>query len=129
MRQTILLLLFSAISYGQSISGNYEFHYRENRTPNGWDKVETSGKVIFYEDRETNTVTIITSDRKELLYVKSRQLFIKQGSFLYTLVDDDYRECSFRVVVKDTLNTLEFYYYSDRVGEKYYRLILMKCED
>ena len=124
----LLLLLVCSTAFSQRIIGNYEFQYRENRTPNGWDKVNTPGKVIFYEDKNTNTVTIITSKRVELLYVKSRQLFIRQDTFLYTLVDEDYKECSFRIVVNETLNTLEFYYYSDRVEEKYYRLKLQKCE-
>lgn len=129
MKQLLLLLLFSTMSFSQAIGGTYEFHFRENRTPDGWDKVETSGKVVFYEDRKTNTVTIITPDLEELLYVKSRQLFIRQDTFLYTLVDDDYKECSFRIIVNGTLETLEFYYYSDRAEEKYYKLNLMKCED
>lgn len=103
-------------------------NYRENRTPTGWDKVDVRGEVIFYEDKNTRTVTIVTPKRVELLYVKSRQLFIRQDTFLYTLVDEDYKECSFRIVVNETLNTLEFYYYSDRVEEKYYRLKLQKCE-
>lgn len=124
----LLLLLVCSTAFSQSIIGNYEFQYRENRTPTGWDKVDTPGKVIFYEDKNSRTVTIITSKRVELLYVKSRQLFIKADSFLYTLVDDDYKECSFRIVVNGTLNTLDLYYYSDRVEEKYYRLKLQKCE-
>ena len=123
----LLLLLFCSTAFSQSIIGKYEFKYRENRTPTGWDKVDVKGEVIFYEDKNTRTVTIITPKRVELLYVKSRQLFIRQDTFLYTLVDEDYKECYFRIVVNETLNTLEFYYYSDRVEEKYYRLKLQKC--
>ena len=119
----LLILFLSFTSFAQSIQGNYEFKFRENRTPKGWDKVETIGKVVF----ENNEVTIITPNKIEKLYVKSKQLFIRQKSFLYTLVDNNYKECRFRVVVIDTLNTIELYYYSDRVGEKYYRLNLVKC--
>jgi hypothetical protein len=119
----ILLLLVSITSLGQSIDGRYEFSFRENRTPDGWSTVDVSGEVVF----NNNEVEIITLMKREQLYVKSKQLFIRQKSFLYTLVDNNYRECSFRVVVKDTLNTIELYYYSDRVGEKYYRLNLVKC--
>lgn len=125
----LILLLFTSLSFSQAISGTYEFHFRENRTPIGWDKVDVSGTVVFYEDRKTNTVTILTPDKEEHLYVKSRQLFIRQDAFIYTLVDEDYNECSFRIQVIGTLDKLELYYYSDRIEDKYYRLNLMKCED
>lgn len=121
----LLVLLFTQLSFSQEI--RYEFAYRENRTPTGWSKVQTPGEVVFYEDKHTNTVTITTSHKHQQLYVKSKQLFIRQDTFLYTLVDDYYNECSIRVVVKDTLDTIDLYYYSDRVEDKYYRLILKKC--
>jgi hypothetical protein len=122
-----IVLFICFTSFSQSIQGSYEFQYRENRTEDGWKKVDTKGEVIFYEDKKTNTVTIVTSKRVEKLYVKSRQIFIKPGNFLYVLVDDNYKECSFRIVVINTLNNLELYYYSNRIEEKYYRLILKKC--
>lgn len=124
----LLLLLVCSTAFSQSIIGRYEFKYRENRTPTGWSKVDVKGEVVFYEDKKTRTVTIITPKRVELLYVKSRQLFIRQDTFIYTLVDEDYKECSFRIVVNDTLDTIDLYYYSDRVEEKYYKLKLQKCE-
>jgi len=122
----ILLILITQVTFSQE--RKYQFEYRENRTPTGWQRVETSGDVIIYEDRYSHTVTIITDTKHEHLYVKSRQLFIRQDTFLYTLVDEDYRECSLRIVVNSSLDTIELYYYSDRVEEKYYRLILKKCE-
>jgi hypothetical protein len=124
----LLLLLVCSTAFSQSIIGRYEFKYRENRTPTGWDKVDIKGEVIFYEDRYKNTVTIATNKKFEYLYVKSRQLFIRQDTFIYTLVDEDYKECSFRIVVNDTLDTIDLYYYSDRVEEKYYKIKLQKCE-
>jgi hypothetical protein len=126
--KAFLLLLVCVSSFGQRIKGNYEFQYRENRTPTGWDKVDTLGEVIFYEDKDSATVSIVTSKRFEHLYVKSRQIFIRQDTFLYTLVDAYYKECSLRIVVNETLDTLELYYYSDRKDEKYYRLKLKKCK-
>jgi hypothetical protein len=121
----LLVVLVSSLSFSQE--RKYSFEYRENRTPTGWQKVHTPGDVIIYEDRYSHTVTIITDTKHEHLYVKSRQLFIKQDTFLYTLVDEYYNECSLRVVVLETLDNLELYYYSDRKEEKYYRLILKKC--
>ena len=122
----LLLLLLSHLTFSQE--RKYSFDYRENRTPTGWQKVQTSGDVIIYEDRYSHTVTIITGNKFEHLYVKTRQLFIRQDTFLYTLVDEYYNECSLRVVVKETLDNLELYYYSDRIEDKYYRLILKKCK-
>ena len=126
MKYLILLLLLTQFTFSQE--RKYSFEYRENRTPDGWEKVQTPGDVIFYEDKYSNTVTIITKNKFEYLYVKSKQLFLRQDTFLYTLVDEDYKECSFRVIVLGTLDNLELYYYSDRKEEKYYRLILKKCE-
>jgi hypothetical protein len=122
----LLLVLVSFLSFSQE--RKYSFDYRENRTPTGWEKVEISGDVIFHETKYTNTITIVTPDRYEIFYVKSRQLFIKQEVFLITLVDDFWRESSIRLVVKGTLDTVDLYFYSDRVEDKYYRLILKKCE-
>ena len=119
----LLMLLLYCVTYGQSIEGNYEFHYRENRTPYGWDKVIVNGSVTF----KNYEVTIVSHTNIEKLYVKSKQLFIRQNSFIYTLVDDNYKECSFRIVINDTLDTIDLYYYSDRINEKYYRLKLKKC--
>lgn len=119
----LLMLLLCCVTYSQGIEGNYEFDYRENRTPKGWDKIEMHGEIVF----KNNEVTITTVNKTQELYVKSKQLFIRQKSFLYTLVDDNYNECSFRIVVNDTLNTIDLYYYSDRIDEKYYKLKLKKC--
>jgi hypothetical protein len=92
------------------------------------ETVNTPGDVIIYEDKYSHTVTIITDTKHEHLYVKSRQLFIRQDTLLYTLVDENYKECSLRIVINGSLDTIDLYYYSDRVEEKYYRLILKKCE-
>jgi len=118
----ILIMLISLTSFAQSVEGSYDFKFKENRTQTGWSKVDVPGNVLFNK----NEVTITTPNRVEQLYVKSKQLFIRQDSFIYTLVDYEYRECSFRIVVNDTLNTIDLYYYSDRVDEKYYRLKLVK---
>jgi hypothetical protein len=122
-----LLLLVSSMSFGQAPIV-YEYQYRENRTPTGWQIVQTPGDVIFYEDIHISTITIVSSNKKEVLYVKSRQLFIRQDSYLITLVDDDYRESSIRLIIKDTSDTVELYFYSDRIEDRYYRLILKKCK-
>lgn len=125
MRKLLLfLLLVSFTTFAQKIKGTYEFQFRENRTPTGWDKVIGKGQVVFYEDNKTNTVTIITPTRKEHLYVQSRQPFITKDSLLYTLIDANKKECSFRIVMSETLNTIELYYYSNRIEEKYYKLKL-----
>lgn len=126
MKKLILLvLLLTQLSFSQET--RYEFAYRENRTPTGWNRIETTGEVIFYEDTNTNTITIVTSQKYQQLYVVSKQLFIRQDSYIYTLVDDYHNECRIRLVIKDSTDILELYYYSDRVEEKYYRLILKKC--
>ena len=126
MKYLITLLLLTQLTFSQE--RKYHFDYRENRIPTGWQKVQTPGDVIIYENKYNHTITIITESRFEHLYVKTKQLFIRQDTFLYTLVDIDYNECSIRIVVIKTLDNLEFYYYSDRVEDKYYRLKLKKCE-
>jgi hypothetical protein len=126
MKYLIALLLLTQLTFSQE--NKYSFECRENRTPTGWSKTKTPGDVIFYEGKYSHTITIVTDNTFEHLYVKSKQLFIRQDTFLYTLVDEYYNESSIRVVVKGSLNTVDLYYYSDREGDKYYRLQLKKCQ-
>jgi hypothetical protein len=119
------MIAFSSMS-AQEVK--YSFDYRENRTPDGWDRVDTPGDVVFHETRRSNTITIITRDSFKMFYVKSKQLFIRQDTYLITLVDDKWQESSVRLVVKETLDTMDLYFYSDRVEDKYYRLSLKRCQ-
>jgi hypothetical protein len=125
--KTLLLVIIITVNSMFGQENKYSFDYRENRTPTGWEKVETSGDVIFHETRYTNTITIITSDKFQMFYVKSKQLFIKQEVYLITLVDEQWQESSIRLVINKTLDTLDLYFYSDRIEDKYYRLKLKRC--
>jgi len=126
MKKLLLLLLFYNLTFSQSIIGRYTFENRENRTESGWEVIEIPGEVTFYGEKSTKIVTIVTSKKLEYLYVKSIQLFIRQDTFIYTLTDENYKECSFRIVVNSSLDTIDLYYYSDRKEDKYYRLKLRK---
>jgi len=128
MRKLILLifLVISSISFSQE--KKYEFDSIDVRTPDGWDIKKIKGEVVFYEDRQTNTISIITEHRNNKMYVKSKQLFIRQYNFLYTLVDDYGNESSIRIELENRSDDyVVFYFYSDRPGEKYFRLCLKKC--
>jgi|694.fasta_scaffold11127_1 hypothetical protein len=128
MRKLILLifLVISSISFSQE--KRYEFESIDVRTPDGWDIKKIKGEVVFYEDRKTNTISIITEHRNNKMYVKSKQLFIRQYNFLYTLVDDYGNESSIRIELENISDDyVVFYFYSDRPGEKYFRLCLKKC--
>lgn len=124
----LLLILFSNLFFAQNITGTYEFEYKENRTPTSWDKIDVKGKVIFLENNYKTSVIILTNEKFEYLYVKSIELFIKKDNFLYTLINEDYEKCFFKIVINTTSNTIDLYYYSDRIEEKYYKLKLHKCE-
>ena len=129
MRKLILLIfiLVSSISFSQE--KRYEFESIDVRTPDGWDIKEIKGEVVFYEDRKTNTISIITEHRNNKMYVKSNQMFIRQYNFLYTLVDDYGNESSIRIELENrSWDYIEFYFYSDRPGEKYFRLCLKRCK-
>ena len=129
MRKLILLIfiLVSSISFSQE--KRYEFESIDVRTPDGWDIKEIKGEVVFYEDRQTNTISIITEHRNNKMYVKSNQMFIRQYNFLYTLVDDYGNESSIRIELENrSWDYIEFYFYSDRPGEKYFRLCLKRCK-
>ncbi len=121
----IIMLAFSSMSAQEA---KYSFDYRENRTPTGWSRVDTPGDVVFDETRRSNTITIITRDSFNMFYVKSKQLFIRQDTYLITLVDDKWQESSMRLVINETLDTMDLYFYSDRVEDKYYRLSLKRCQ-
>ena len=106
----------------------FEFETVDMRTPTGWDIRNISGEVVFYEDKKSHTISIVTENRNYKMYVKSKQLFVRQYSYLYTLIDDDNDESSVRIVMENQSDDyVEFYFYSDRPGEKYFRLCLKKC--
>ena len=129
MRKLILLIFLVISSISLSQEKRYEFESIDVRTPDGWDIKKIKGEVVFYEDRKTNTISIITEHRNNKMYVKSKQLFIRQYNFLYTLIDDYNNESSIRIELKDrSWDYIEFYFYSDRPGEKYFRLCLKLCK-
>lgn len=129
MRKLVLsiFLLVSTITYSQE--RRFEFESIDVRTPDGWNILSVQGEVIFYEDNKTHTITITTLNRTNLMYVKSRQLFIKEYNFLYTLIDDYNNESSIRIALENrSWDYIDLYFYSDRPGEKYFRLCLKQCK-
>jgi hypothetical protein len=127
MRFLILLLLTLSFSLF-SQEKRYQFETVDMRTPDGWDIRNISGEVVFYEDRKSHTISIVTETSNYKMYVKSKQLFVRLYTYLYTLIDDDGDESSVRIVMENRSdNYVEFYFYSNRPGEKYFRLCLKKC--
>lgn len=124
-----LVLVFLLFSFNiQSQEKRYQFETVDMRTPDGWDIRNISGEVVFYEDKKSHTISIVTENRNYKMYVKSKQLFVRQYSYLYTLIDDDGDESSVRIVMENRSDDyVEFYFYSNRPGEKYFRLCLKKC--
>ena len=124
-----LILIFLLFSFNtQSQEKRFEFGTVDMRTPDGWDIRNIPGEVVFYEDKESHTISIVTEKRNYKMYVKSKQLFVRQYCYLYTLIDDDSDESSVRIVMENKSDDyVEFYFYSDRPGEKYFRLCLKKC--
>jgi hypothetical protein len=127
MRFLILLLLtLSFSSFSQE--KRFEFETVDMRTPDGWEIRNIPGEVVFYEDKESHTISIVTEKRNYKMYVKSKQLFIREYNYLYTLIDDDGDESSVRIIMENRSDDyVVFYFYSDRPGEKYFRLCLKKC--
>jgi hypothetical protein len=126
MRFLILLLTLSFSLFSQE--KRYQFETVDMRTPTGWDIRNISGEVVIYEDNKSHTISIVTEKRNYTMYVISKQLFVRQYCYIYTLIDDDDYESSVRVVMENQNdNYIEFYFYSDRPGEKYFRLCLKKC--
>ena len=128
MKNLILLIFFLASLVLFSQEKRFEFETVDMRTPDGWEIGNISGEVVFYEDRQSHTISIVTEKRNYKMYVKSKQLFIRQYNYLYTLIDDDGDESSVRIIMENRSDDyVEFYFYSDRPGEKYFRLCLKKC--
>lgn len=122
-----LVIFVSMLTFSQE--KRYEFFSLDVRTENGWDIFPVYGEVIFYEDNKTHHISIITLSRNYKMYVKSKQLFIRQFNYLYTLVDENYLESSIRIILEnENWDYLTFYFYSDRPGEKYFRLCLTQCK-
>ena len=129
VRKFILLLVLLTSGIINSQEKRFEFESLDVRTPDGWNICPVQGEVIFHEDNKTHTITITTPNRTNLMYVKSRQLFIKEYNFLYTLIDDYNNESSIRIMLENrSWDYIEFYFYSDRPGEKYFRLCLRQCK-
>ena len=85
-----LILLFLMLSFSSfSQEKRFEFETVDMRTPDGWDIRNIPGEVVFYEDKESHTISIVTEKRNYKMYVKSKQLFVRQYCYLYTLIDDD----------------------------------------
>jgi hypothetical protein len=127
MKFLIALLLAAQVTFSQE--KRFEFESIDVRTEYGWQILPVQGEVIFYEDKVTNTISIVTPSRTNLMYVKSKQLFIKQYNFIYTLVDDYSNESSIRIMLENrSWDYVDFYFYSDRPGEKYFRLCLKRCK-
>ena len=128
MKNLILLIFLLASSILFSQEKRFEFETVDMRTPTGWDIRNIPGEVVFYEDRESHAISIVTHNRDYKMYVKSKQLFVRQYNYLYTLIDDNGDESSVRIVMENQSDDyVEFYFYSDRPGEKYFRLCLKKC--
>jgi hypothetical protein len=126
----LILGLFILFSSFDSISQEkrFEFETVDMRTPDGWEIRNIPGEVVIYEDTKSHTISIVTENRNYKMYVVSKQLFVKQHCYLYTLIDDDGDESSVRIVMENNCDDyIEFYFYSDRPGEKYFRLCLKKC--
>jgi hypothetical protein len=122
-----LFILFSSFNT-ISQEKRYQFETVDMRTPTGWDIRNISGEVVIYEDNKSHTISIVTENKNYKMYVKSKQLFVRQYCYLYTLIDDDDDESSVRIVMENKCDDyIEFYFYSDRPGEKYFRLCLKKC--
>jgi len=129
MRKLIFVLLILISTLALSQEKRFEFESIDVRTPDGWNILPVQGEVVFYEDSETNTISIITPNRTNLMYVKSRQLFVKDYNFLYILVDDYGNESAIRIILQNrSWNYIDFYFYSDRPYEKYFRLCLKRCK-
>ena len=129
IKKFILLLVLLASSVVNSQNKRFEFESIDVRTPDGWNILPVQGEVIFYEDAKTHTISIVTPSRTNLMYVKSNQMFVRQYNFLYTLVDDYGNDSAIRIMLENrSWDYIELYFYSDRPGEKYFRLCLNQCK-
>jgi hypothetical protein len=116
----LVLKLFILFSSFNTISQEkrFEFETVDMRTPDGWEIRNISGEVVIYEDNKSHTISIVTENKNYKMYVKSKQLFVRQYCYLYTLIDDDDDESSVRIVMENKCDDyIEFYFYSDRPGE------------
>lgn len=123
----LFILFTSFVSTSQE--QHFEFQTVDMRTPTGWDIRNISGEVVFYEGKDSHTISIVTENKSYKLYVKSKQLFIREFNYLYTLIDDYGQESSVRLILENRSDKyIQFYFYSNRPREKYFRLCLKKCE-
>ena len=122
-------MFLSFCSWIYSQKSTYYFDVLENRTSYGWETKSHPGEVVFDESTNVCTVTMFTKEKVYKMYITSKLLFFRQRNFLYTLIDDVGSESRIRLVFEDEFcKFAELYFYSNRKGEKYYKLCITKKE-
>jgi hypothetical protein len=121
---TIFLLIHFWI-YPQK--STYYFDELHNRTFFGWEVKPHSGEIVFDESTNVCTVTMFTKEKVYKMYITSKLVFLRQKNFLYTLIDDNGSDSRIRIACDDEFcKFADLYFYSNRKGEKYYKLCLTK---
>ena len=118
----IILLIFNLTFSQESKHETSEIH---KRTEKGWDIVKSNIEVIIYESNNFNSINIISNNVNRIFYIKSKLTFIEESQ-VYIIVDDNWIESRVRIDRIDK-NNIILYFYSNRLEEKYFRLMLNRC--
>lgn len=121
----VLSLLTHLLTHSQK--STYYFDELQNRTVDGWESKPYPGEIVFDESTNVCTVTMITTEKVYKMHITSKLMFLRQKNFLYTLIDDNSSDTRIRIACEDEFcKFAELYFYSNRKGERYYKLCLTK---
>ena len=123
----VVLLMFSAYGFSQRRfhQGVYEFQTMDSRTEDGWKISKVPGEIKFLGD----SIQITTIYREYVLYVESKQQFVRNDQYIYVCRDIDDNKTNIRTYIDPkTPNQMIVYFYSSRQDEKYFKVETVRCE-
>ena len=127
MKYLFFVLLSFNLSFSQ-IERKYEFSFIEYKENGKWECIERGGDVIFFENLELETISIISNGIYREFIVSHKMLFTKLNSLAYVVEEDNGRKSSIKVVYTKDSQELELYFYSDRQYERHVKLKLIPCK-
>jgi hypothetical protein len=127
MKYLFFILLSFNLSFSQ-IERKYEFSTIEFKQNGKWECIDRGGDVIFFENLELETISIISNGIYREFIVIHKMMYTKLNSLAYVLEEEDGLKSSIKVVYTKESQNLELYFYSDRQYEKHLKINLIPCK-
>jgi hypothetical protein len=127
MKFLFFILLSFNLSFSQ-IERKYEFSTIEYKENGKWECIARGGDVIFFENLELETISIISNGIYREFIVIHKMIYTRLNSLAYILEEENGLKSSIKVVYTKDSQNLELYFYSDRQYEKHLKINLIPCK-